>query len=251
MLELDKIKTLVETSKQYNGMELKQFVLDNNLHKIFGKTRRVFNLMIEGQEPLNMDLETKLLYCNIYSSILEYNPLAKCCENLNRNRQARTKRLNDKINKMTYLGQCIFVTLTFNDNSLQNTTEVTRRRYVSRYLKEQSDYYIANIDYGGIGGREHYHAVVFGRLDLEKWHKYGGIDVERIKSSLSDNLKVSKYISKLTNHAIKNTCKNKRLIYSKKMLELNLKVRAHKYAEQDETFKIGLELFGDDMLRLN
>lgn len=251
MLELDKLKTLIETSNQYSGMELKQFVLDNNLHKIFGKTRRVHNLVIEGQEPSNMDVETMRLYCNIYSSILEYNSLAKCCENLNRNRQARTKRLNDKLDKMTYLGQCIFVTLTFNDKSLQNTTEVTRRRYVSRYLKEQSDYYIANIDYGEKNGREHYHAVVFGHLDLEKWHKYGGIDVERIKSGLNDNLKVSKYISKLTNHAIKNTCKNKRLIYSKKMLELNLKVRAHKYAEQDETFKIGLELFGDDLLHLN
>lgn len=70
MLELDKLKTLIETSNQYSGMELKQFVLDNNLHKIFGKTRRVHNLIIEGQEPSNMDVETMRLYCNIYSSIL-------------------------------------------------------------------------------------------------------------------------------------------------------------------------------------
>lgn len=133
-----------------------------------------------------------------------------------------------------------FITLTFSDKTLQNSTPETRRRYVTRYLKSQSKYYVANKDFGEKNGREHYHAVVLGRVDLSGWQKYGHILAEAVgnrKELTRKNVpkrykeldaqtqracmirdtekKLSKYVSKLTNHAIKKTTKRSAVIYSK------------------------------------
>lgn len=137
-----------------------------------------------------------------------------------------------------------FLTLTFSDKILQNSTPTDRRRYVQRYLKSQSSYYIANIDYGEKKGREHYHAVILGKIDLEPWRKYGHILSEKVgnrkeltrknvpkryrnldeptqkRLMLADTeKKISKYVAKLTNHAIKETTKRSVMIYSKQMPE--------------------------------
>lgn len=152
----------------------------------------------------------------------------------------RTSRLRARIK--LFLEQeepTIFLTLTFSDKVLQNTTPETRRRYVTRYLKSQSAYYIANIDFGSLNGREHYHAVILGKVSLSDW-EYGIINAESVgnRSSLTrknipiryKNLpeeiarqkmrvdterKLSKYVSKLTNHAIKETTKRNAIIYSR------------------------------------
>lgn len=135
-----------------------------------------------------------------------------------------------------------FITLTFSDKILQNSTPKDRRRYVQRYLKSQSNYFIANVDYGEKKGREHYHAVILGKIDLEPWRKYGHILSEKVgnrKELTRKNVpkryrhldektqkslmladtekKISKYVAKLTNHAIKETTKRSVMIYSKQM----------------------------------
>lgn len=122
------------------------------------------------------------------------------------NRKQAKKRTNKYLLGMfESYDELYFVTLTFNEDTMQNTTEQTRRKYVSRYLNENCRDYYANIDYGAENGREHYHAVVCDRLDLEKWHKYGGIYVTKIRKSKRDVRKVATYIRKLTNHANKIT----------------------------------------------
>lgn len=125
----------------------------------------------------------------------------------------RTKRLRFKIQKMLNAGDCVFATLTFTDDTLAKTSAETRRRYVTRYLKSQQAEYIANIDYGGKKGREHYHAVVLGRLDPKQW-EYGALNVKKIIKT-SKPIKLAKYVNKLTNHAIKDTCKRNAIIYSR------------------------------------
>lgn len=138
---------------------------------------------------------------------------------------------------------CLFLTLTFNDTVLTNTTKETRRKYVRRFLHSFSKKYVANIDYGGKKGREHYHAVVDSKIPLEKikeWHslcgalkledvkrnvyrktipkKYKNLpeDVQDIISLHFSKVRLSKYLSKLTNHAIKKTNRRSVLIYSRK-----------------------------------
>lgn len=135
-----------------------------------------------------------------------------------------------------------FLTLTFSDKILQNSTPQDRRRYVKRYLKSQSDYYIANLDFGELNGREHYHAVILGNVDLEPWRKFGAINVQNVGNrkeltrkkvpkryrdldeKTANTLmrrdtekKLSKYVAKLTNHAIKETTKRSAIMYSRKM----------------------------------
>lgn len=125
----------------------------------------------------------------------------------------RNTRLKHKIERFMHMGDCIFLTLTFTDDALK-TKSKTRRDYVTRFLKSCSKYYIANIDFGAKNGREHYHAIVLAdHVDFSLW-KYGAINGKRIISS-SNPLKLAKYISKLTNHAVKETCKRNAIIYSR------------------------------------
>lgn len=115
-----------------------------------------------------------------------------------------------------------FGTLTFNNDILANTSDKTRRRYVSYYLKSISSDYIANIDFGdknknpNSNEREHYHCLIATDKKPSSW-KYGFCKFELIGSSDLDCKRISKYIVKLTNHSMKveRTGKAKRLIYSR------------------------------------
>lgn len=116
-------------------------------------------------------------------------------------------------------GKAIFLTLTFTDSVLAATSELTRRSYVSRFLKEQCSNYLANIDFGSKSEREHYHAIVkpLGKkIDLGKWAKYGLINAQRIKNTDADLVRTAKYVAKLTFHALKTVGQRYRLIFSRK-----------------------------------
>lgn len=134
---------------------------------------------------------------------------------INRSSYYRVKRLKERIETYLSNGQCIWVTLTFTEETLAKTSQETRRRYVARYLKEESNCYVANIDFGKENEREHYHAVVVGdHLDFSKW-TYGFIYAKKCYDPNGSPLRLSKYVSKLTNHAIKETTKRQCYIYSR------------------------------------
>lgn len=95
-------------------------------------------------------------------------------ERINNAYYARVKRLKDRIRNMLSMGTCYFLTLTFNDDTLNRTCEQTRRKYVTWFLKSFANVYIANIDYGSVNGREHYHAVVLHHDPwMHLWDIYG------------------------------------------------------------------------------
>ena len=133
---------------------------------------------------------------------------------INKASYARIQRLKKRIASMLKNGECLFLTLTFTDEVLAKTTEDTRRQAVRRYLKSFGVPYVANIDFGKKNGREHYHAVI--RTDHVDYsaYTYGAINGEKIHS-VEDYVKLSKYVAKLTNHAIKQTNKRQVIIYSK------------------------------------
>ena len=143
---------------------------------------------------------------------------------LNNNHRARRNRYFNKIYPMFQHFSCYFFTLTFNDDVLQSTDQKTRRKYVQRYLKDISDTYIANIDFGSETNREHYHAIVGVHPDKEKpwtvlefptW-RYGFKKVIRCKNSEDSIRCLSNYVLKLTNHAFKPGTKSFRIIYPRK-----------------------------------
>lgn len=127
---------------------------------------------------------------------------------------ARVKRLKTRISDMLHQGRCYFLTLTFSDDTLCRTSDQTRRKYVTLFLKSVADVYVANIDFGETTGREHYHAVVLtNSVDMSAWDRYGFSKAQKIASE-DHFTPIAKYISKLTNHAVKATTKGCRAIYS-------------------------------------
>lgn len=153
-------------------------------------------------------------YCASNGLLREYNE----CLKINNASWKRTKRLKDRIECMLKSGQCVFLTLTFNDDTLNNTTAKQRRTAVARYLKSFNCKYVANIDFGSTNHREHYHAVVnCEKVDYKTWRKYGNINGEKIRNRNIevDKVKLAKYVCKLSNHAIKETTNRSCLMYSR------------------------------------
>lgn len=135
---------------------------------------------------------------------------------LNNARYKRKQRVEDRIGSYISIGHCVFLTLTFKDDVLKSTTSETRRKYVRRFLKKYCPAYVANIDFGGRNGREHYHALVVGdNLVYKEWHKYGAIKGEKVRNTDGDIERTCKYVAKLSNHALKVDGCAPRLIYSR------------------------------------
>lgn len=139
----------------------------------------------------------------------------------------RVARLKKRITKMLSSGHCIFCTFNFDDKVLNSTSIDTRRQYVRRHLSSFNCQYVANIDFGNDKeyidrkgnkrkgtSREHYHALVQVEKLPMSW-SYGYEFLEHVRLHDSTDVKLSKYISKLTNHAIKETTKRSCLIYSR------------------------------------
>lgn len=140
------------------------------------------------------------------------NSQVDCALSLIDSRRRKAKKVREKISNIVLNHNAIFITLTFSDKVFEKTTQETRRRYVSRYLKTQSSEYVANIDFSPDIGREHYHAVITKRANLKEW-RYGFSFAEQVRAHDRDLKRISKYITKLTAHALKVDAT--RLIYSR------------------------------------
>ena len=197
------------------------------------------------KEYKNLDLYNKcqkVLYKYVYGKTVTYEEFIQAGETLhllekNNPREykeysrishaklTRVTRLKGRIFDMIYKNDCLFLTLTFTDKALERTSADFRRIAVRRFLNSLNVPYVANIDFGKKNGREHYHAVVeTGRIDYSKW-KYGAINGLKIRNDIkydddgvmtSESVeKISRYVAKLTNHAIKETTKRSVIIYSR------------------------------------
>lgn len=134
----------------------------------------------------------------------------------------KTKRIGSRLRSMFDVDKyndgykMLFLTLTFTDDVLANTSQKTRRTYIARYLKTLPNCidYTANIDFGDENGREHYHANVlsFGNIDLSAW-KYGIINCETIH--VKNDKALSKYLCKFKFHATKDSTSVQRIIYKR------------------------------------
>lgn len=150
----------------------------------------------------------------------------------------KRERLLKKIYELIKDKKAVFLTMSFNEETLKKTSAETRKRYIKNYLKNETALYIANIDYGAKNGREHYHAIVKATTlkinDLSyylknkyetikdfinlKAYKYGNIQANFIcKNGVFYNDKELKKTALIYyNHALKETTKNNKLIISRK-----------------------------------
>lgn len=162
--------------------------------------------------PVSSKLDDLYVDCCLCGLKSEYEE----CLKINKAYYERLKRLKDRVKGILTSGPSLFLTLTFTDDALERTSAEFRRIAVQRYLKQYNCKYVGNIDFGSKNHREHYHALIgCGRVDNESW-KYGNIDFEKVRlRNYCDSLRLSKYINKLSNHAIKETTKRSALIYSR------------------------------------
>lgn len=125
---------------------------------------------------------------------------------------------------------CVFITFTFADDVLNNTSSKTRRTYISRELRSLNVPYIANIDFGSKYDREHYHGIAqIDWIDRETY-ELGGIHVQRVNTN--NPLALAKYINKLTNHALKDSTGCARLLYSRQKRRFNMRFYVVFYKEK-------------------
>lgn len=133
-------------------------------------------------------------------------------------------RLRSRIELMLNLGECIFLTFTFTDNSLATYSTDYLRLCVKRFLNLYSSLYVANVDYGKENGRIHFHAVALtGHVNFKAW-KFGALNAQRIHS-VEDSLCLARYVSKLTNHALKESTRRQSIIYSRGFVDIEKKLK--------------------------
>lgn len=184
----------------------------------------------------NLGLKTaqEVSLITISKEIDEDSNLVKAYLELDEARKKRYQRLFDRVNFYYNLDKydLIFATFTFDDKAL-NLKSDTRHQYLYRMLNgyEWIEDYILNIDYGELNDREHYHALLMikkGEIDY-KFKKYvddkknklmlvienmpidyklGFANYQLIGNDEKDRKKVTKYVSKLTLHALKVNQKN-------------------------------------------
>lgn len=177
----------------------------------------ICNGVLEEDEELACEfVEARKQVEAFFSSTPHAQEVWDMAHRLNVNKRARARNLRRYVERMVDSDKgALLLTLTFRDDLLK-LKPLTRRHYLKTWLRTHCKYYVANIDYGGQNGREHYHAVVYGidEVGLKEWsEKYGFIDARRIGNKDSDKKAVSKYVAKLTNHAIKETTKSSRILY--------------------------------------
>lgn len=168
---------------------------------------------------VEMDFET----ANNIWSFLQYSKDFDDCLKIIHADNVRYNRLLNRIKRFLDLGDCVFFTLTFTDDVLNNTNEDTRRKYVRRFLKQHSSLYIANIDFGPKTNREHYHGVIV--IDYDKINSFvaswahGFANARLIIDNKQSSERVSRYMLKIANHFVKKSVKRNYVIYSRESVK--------------------------------
>lgn len=187
--------------KRYRSL-LKQKLIDNQDYKLIGVLSYKQFRYEQVRDYSTADFYTAQLNDIQSKHSSDYIQVARA---LNQGRARKSKNISERIAHMILnLKTAYFITLTFDNDTLANTNALTRRRYVTRALKNNANHYLANIDFGEETHREHYHAVTNEPLTQEQW-PYGFIKCLKIGRTDSEPIKIGKYITKLNNHALKRS----------------------------------------------
>lgn len=193
--------------------EISKALKDNGIRKIALKRREYLKKDIDF-ETGETDIYTKyqLKMAEVDHLGLEFR--------LYKSNERRKQRIKDRITRMLETKKALFLTLTFSDKLFdRDITPETRRTYIRRFLKEQCEEYLANIDFGSQNGREHYHAVVVPKttIDFKRYKDIfdSNINARHIRIDETSIKLVGRYINKLTNHALKENGYYQRLIFSR------------------------------------
>mgnify|MGYP003299460795 CR=1 FL=1 len=198
---------------------IKYTIKHNGFDKITNKYRckkymlSAYGVVFKNSAKIDNEI-SKIIQNNYIIDNYEYTgkEMEKMSEQFNINEYKRLRRCKARVEQLVNMGECLFLTFTFNNDYYKDTNQDTRRRYAYRTLKKLNCPFIANQDFGKLNGRHHIHALVNTDKVAPTIWKYGNIDFERVSK---DPQKVGEYIGKLTEHTLKETTKNNRIMYSR------------------------------------
>lgn len=156
-----------------------------------------------------------------YISFKEHIPFE---ENINYERKLKSRYQKcSRIKKrfvylLTRCDYIWFITFTF-DNYYIVKTDRTKRDLMKSVLNTHDFKYMLNIDYGKKTEREHYHCILGTNINfdvnqfIQNNYPCHCLAIQ-CKKGKKDFVKLSKYINKLTNHCLKATTKNRRMLYN-------------------------------------
>lgn len=162
-----------------------------------------------------------VLYKILYYDICDYFGVDEVGYKLRQlnNFYKRKSNLYKRVTKLLDDHNCLFLTLTFTNEYLneyftnQDRDYVSLKAIVRKWLKNFHTDYICNIDFGKQNERVHFHCLIaLDYIEYDSWH-YGNMDFKKVVNC--DSKAIGSYILKLTNHAIKNSTKENRVMYSR------------------------------------
>lgn len=189
------------------GIKIDQKSTIDKLHEVDNYSVKMFDNDSRTLSTIDYDM------ANLIIDGLTKNDF-RVCYNMRHAETRRKKRLKDYIQWLIDNYQCVFLTLTFNDETLKKNKLDSLQQKVCRYLNDATGgLYVANVDYGKKKERIHYHAICPVGLDYSKWHKNGAIKGKKVV--VPNSAAMGAYIAKFQNHATKETTHNARTIYGK------------------------------------
>lgn len=175
-----------------------------------------------------------MLDYQLINDLKEYNEYRNfcCVNNISYNQNIIFERkLKARYNKVSRIKQhfiylfhrrknIYFLTFTFNDKYLKKCDR-TRKDLIKKVLKnfDNDSLFILNIDYGKQNERLHFHCIYGTNSDLDL-KKYLNTNypcfsyTESIRQDCNSIKKISKYINKLSNHAVKDSTCNSRIYFN-------------------------------------
>jgi hypothetical protein len=133
-----------------------------------------------------------------------------------RNTLSRSRRLRKRIEFMLNYPSVFFVTLTLaREYSFEYVCKCVKK-FLSPF-----EFYVANPDWGKLNGRLHWHCVLVSDFIDHNWWKLGNIDFVRVKGFGSSS-RLSKYVTKLSRHALKDSVQRQKILYSRSFSKLGI-----------------------------
>lgn len=191
-------------------MDKKEILIKKNeyiLNGLYDKLR--YNILIYRYIAFNSYVFDKNYYdlCDIYCI-----DDVRLCLRILKNESSQRCRLYKRIKYMfDHYDDIYFLTITLNDTYINYNLD-TLKKYLKRALKNSYLIYICNIDYGSNSSRLHFHALVSGKIQDFIW-SYGFINEKVVNVKNEKNL--ASYILKFKNHALKDTTRSNKVIYSR------------------------------------
>lgn len=200
------------TEKNNYRDEIKSLSSDKVLYRLISTINNAWN---KGLNDVADDFLCVLdkLYPDEFDEAVKVHRYVNALHSWNVSRRAKKKRLHEKLVRWSVENVVCFITLTFNDETLDHYTFKDRKDFVKSSLDSSCIDWVANIDFGEKNGREHYHAIAKGcipSLLTEIWKPNGFLKIETV-SEVSGAL--CEYIDKLCNHALKESVGFHQLMY--------------------------------------